>query len=127
MTDNNLSTAQAYYQALADKNVSKAETCLHPDVQIVSPLDTVTGKNDVTASLKGFVNIFNTLEIRVKFSNENQVMLAIDFDCHAPIGNFRTAVLMTFKDHLIIKNELFYDARPLEKMRDEIFSSGKKT
>lgn len=123
MTENNLNVALAYYQAVAEKNVSKAEPYLHPDVQILSSLATVTGKTDALESIKGFVNIFKSLKIRASFSNENQVMLAIDLDCPEPIGLFKTAVLMSFKDKHIIKNELFYDARPLEKMRNKIFSS----
>ena len=35
--------------------------------------------------------------------------------CPAPIGMIQTAALMTFKDGLIARIELFYDARPFEK------------
>lgn len=126
MSDNNLNTALAYYQAMAEKNISKLEHYLDSNVRLISPLAIVTGKKDVLEAAKGFVNVFNTLKIRANFSNGNQVMLAIDLDCPKPIGIFQTAVLMTFKNELITESELFYDARPLEKMRNEIFASGKK-
>jgi hypothetical protein len=50
------------------------------------------------------------------------VMLAYDLDCPAPIGLFRGAVLLTFQEGLIMRYELFYDARPFEKKKDEIFA-----
>ena len=41
-------------------------------------------------------------------------MIAYDFLCSAPIGNCRTAELVTLEDGLIRDVELFYDARPFE-------------
>ena len=57
--------------------------------------------------------------------SDDKVMLVIDLDCPAPIGLFRAAALMAFEDNLIIRNELFYDARPLMNKKDEIFSNAK--
>jgi len=48
-------------------------------------------------------------------------MLAYDLECPEPFGRVRGAVLLTFQDRLIIGYELFYDARPFERKRDEIF------
>ncbi len=39
-----------------------------------------------------------------------------------PIVKLRAAVLMEFMDQLISKIELFYDGRPFEKKKSEIFS-----
>jgi len=49
-------------------------------------------------------------------------MLAFDLDFPPPIGNLPIAALMTFKNKLIVKIELFYDARPVDMKKDEIFS-----
>jgi hypothetical protein len=49
-------------------------------------------------------------------------MLAYDFMFPDPIGELRAAVLMSFTDHLISKIELFYDGRPFEEKKNEIFS-----
>jgi hypothetical protein len=52
-------------------------------------------------------------------------MLTYDAEFGEPIGICRTAVLMTFKDQLIERLELFFDARPFEKnsKKDATFSS----
>jgi hypothetical protein len=42
-------------------------------------------------------------------------MLTYDMDFIAPVGVCRAAALMTFKDGLIIRNEIFFDARPFDK------------
>jgi hypothetical protein len=47
-------------------------------------------------------------------------MIVYDLDCQAPIGNFRVAALMDIRNGLIEKIELFYDARPFEKKKDNI-------
>jgi hypothetical protein len=42
-------------------------------------------------------------------------MLTYDMDFGEPIGVCRTAALLTFRDGLIARNELFFDARPFAK------------
>jgi len=113
--NNNIAIAEAYYTAMAEKNIAGMEKYLHPDVRLISPLAEILGKEAVLESAKKLIALFKTLTIRAKFGSEDQAMLAIDLDYPAPIGNLRTAVLMTFKDGLITKNELFFDARPFDK------------
>jgi hypothetical protein len=43
---------------------------------------------------------------------DTEAMLAYDGDFGDPIGICRTAALLTFKDNLIIRIELFFNARP---------------
>lgn len=120
---NNVAIAMAYYRAMNDKNLASISQYLHSDVHFVGPMAEFTGKEAVLESAKGFVGIFKTLTIRASFGSENQAMLVLDLDCPAPIGIFRTASLLTIKDGLIVRIELFYDARPLEKKRDDIFGN----
>lgn len=123
MVTNNVDLAKAYYEALNEKNILKAEHYLHQDVSLLSPLGSLKGKAAVLNSLKHFVTIFKSLSIRAAMGSENQVMLVCDLDCPAPIGIFRTAILLTFKDGTIYSSELFYDGRPLEKKANTIFNS----
>lgn len=118
----NLASAVAYYQAMNNKDLSVIQKYLHPEVRLISPLADVTGKDAVFNSVKHFLAVFNKLTIRAQCGNGDQVMLAYDLDCPAPIGLFRGAVLLTFQEGLIIRYELFYDARPFERKKDEIFS-----
>ena len=122
MSEKILDSALAYYKSMSEKNIPELEQYLHPDVQVISPLATVTGIPSVLEASKGFVQIFKSLTVQAQFSSNNQVMLLLDLDCLESIGFFRSAVMMTFSDNLIIRNELFYDTRPLEKYKENIFS-----
>lgn len=123
MAPDNVHVARAYYEALNEKNISKAEHYLHPEVSLLSPLGSLQGKQAVVQSLHHFIQIYQTLSIRAALGSEDQVMLACDLHCPAPIGLFKTAILLTFKDGKIYSSELFYDGRPLEKKANTIFNS----
>jgi len=119
----NVTIAEAYYQAMSDKDLSIIKKYLHPEVQLKSPLAEITGKDAVLNSVKNFLDLFNKLTVRAQCgSHGDQVMLAYDLDCPAPFGLIRGAVLLTFQEGLIIRYELFYDARPFETKKDEIFT-----
>ena len=122
MSEKNLNFAVAYYQGMNNKDLATIERYLHPEVRLISPLAEVTGKDAVLNSVKHFLAVFNKLTIRAQCGNGNQVMLAYDLDCPIPFGLVRGAVLLTFQDGLIIRYELFYDARPFERKKDEIFT-----
>jgi hypothetical protein len=122
MSEKNIASAVAYYQAMNNKDLSGIEKYLHPEVRLIGPLADITGKDAVLNSVKHFLAVFNKLTIRAQFGTGDQVMLAYDLDCPAPIWLFRGAVLLTFQEGLIIRYELFYDARPFVKKKDEIFT-----
>ena len=123
MNEKNLATAAAYYNAMNNKDISDVAQYLHADIQFKAPLAQITGKETVLEAAKGFMNVYNSLTIRAKFSSGNQVMLAYDLDCPAPIGLFMSAALMTFEDNLITRIELFYDARPFDTQKKQIFAT----
>lgn len=122
MSEKNIASAVAYYHAMSNKDLAAMEKYIHPDVRLVSPLAKITGKAAVLNSVKHFLAVFNKLTVRAQFGAGNQVMLAYDLDCPSPLDAIRGAVLLTFQDGLIIHYELFYDARPFETKKDEIFA-----
>ena len=114
MSQKNITSAVAYYQAINDRNLAVIEKLLHPDIRFLGPLADVTGKNTYLESLKRFfLPSFKKLTIRAQFGTSYQAMLVFDLDCPAPIGIVRTAVLMTFKDDLIACIEAFFDSRSI--------------
>lgn len=115
MQNSNLSMAESYYAAMAEKNVSSMGKYLHSDFQLISPLAEGVGKKTVLEIITQAVSLFNILTVRAKFSSGDQVMLAYNVNFPLPIGDIKSAVLMTFKDNLIFKIELFYDPRQIEK------------
>lgn len=115
MLEKNLVSAVAYYQAMSSKDLAVLEKYLHPKVRLKGPLADVTGKDGVLCSVKHFCAVFDKLTIRAQCASGDQVMLAYDLECPPPIGLVQSAVLLTFQEGLIIRYELFYDARPFEK------------
>jgi SnoaL-like protein len=115
MTEKNVASAVAYYKAMADKNLTGMARHLHPDVRLVTPMEELTGKEAVLEAAKRLLPLINSIKVHAKFGSEDQAMLTYDMDFAAPIGVCRAAALMTFKDGLIMRNEIFFDARPFNK------------
>jgi SnoaL-like protein len=123
--ERNVSSAEAYYKAMNDKDLPGVAKHLHPDVRFIGPLADLTGKEAVLEAAKRFATLIKSLRVHAKFGSDDMAMLAYEVDFGEPIGICRTAVLMTFNEALIARIELFYDARPFEKnlKTDAIFSS----
>lgn len=115
MIEKNAALAEAYYNAMNNKDLPGTARYLHPEVHFLSPFAELKGKEAVLGAIKGFISYLNNLTIRSKFEFGNQLSLVYDGDFPEPIGNVRTAALMTFQDDLIIDLELFFDARPFAK------------
>ena len=108
-------TAIAYYQAMDRKDLAEMGRHLHPDIQLISPLDSLTGSQAVLDAAQRFLPAVKNIEIRAHFSSGEQAMLAYDMVFNEPLGVCRTAALITIKDGLIVRNELLFDARPFER------------
>ena len=90
----NIAIAEAYYTAWGEKDIARMEQFLHPDAQLITPLEkaVVLGKEAILEKLKKGATLFKTLTIRAKFGSGNQTMLVIDMDFPAPIGIFFTTL-----------------------------------
>jgi hypothetical protein len=120
-TTDNLSLAESYYNAMLAKDFDKMASYLHDNVHFIGPLAEMHGKESVVAAAKNFGGILQDIQIRSRFAGGNQIMFAYDMIVPAPIGKFRAAVLMEFIEQRISKIELFYDASPFDKRKNEIF------
>jgi len=115
MTQSNAATAEAYYKAMSDKDLSGMARYLHAEVRLITPMEDLTGKEAVLAAAKKLLNFIQSIEVRAKFETSTQAMLAYNMRFAEPAGVCRAAALMTFKDGLIARNELFFDASPFKK------------
>ncbi len=111
-----------YYHAMLQKDFDTMASRLHPDVHFIGPLAEMHGKESVVLAAKNLSQILSNIQIRSRFTADNQIMFAYDFMFPEPIGKLRAAVLMEFTNQLISKIELFYDGRPFEEKKSEIFS-----
>jgi ketosteroid isomerase-like protein len=102
--------AEEYYTWVGAKNLEKIKTYLHPDVELHGPLSHVKGKEAVVKATGDYLNVFQSLTIRSKFGSENQAMIVYEADIPGIAKDFPAAVLLSFRDGLIVKSELFFDA-----------------
>jgi len=118
----NLTIAESYYNAMLAEDFNKMAGYLHDNVHFIGPLAEMHCKDAVVTAAKNFGGILQDIQIRSRFAAGDQIMFAYDMVVPAPIGKFRAAVLMEFRDRLISKIELFYDASPFQEKKSEIFS-----
>lgn len=119
--ESHLAVAEAYYGYMLQKDFAAMKACLHPDVHFISPLAELSGRDAVVEAAKRLSQILYDIDIRAKFSSGDQIMFAYDFMFSGAIGKLRASVLMDFKDQQISRIELFYDARPFEEKKAEVF------
>lgn len=116
MTKTMLNLAEAYYRAIGNKDTASVAELLHPEVHLIGPLREVSGKEAVLGAITSYVAQIKGLSIHAGFGSEEQAMVNYDVDFGQPLGICRTAALLTFQDRLIARLELFFDARPFEKI-----------
>ncbi len=111
----NKAIAQAYYTAMAEKNIVALEKYLDEDVLFVAPLATCIGKQDFLERVQEFFACSAMLTIDVVFSSHNQAMVVFTLNYPAPIGIVEAAALLNIDKGLIKKIQLFYDAHLFDK------------
>jgi hypothetical protein len=79
-------------------------------------LGELSGKEAVLGAVTKFAAQLNSLSVNIGFGSEEQAMVNYDVDFGPPFGICRTAALLTFQENLIARLELFFDARPFEKI-----------
>ena len=115
MNEHNVTIAKAYYEAMSNKNLSDVAKYLHDEVELIGPMSHVKGKEAVLDAAKQYSIHLNKINVRAACESGDQAILVYDVDFPAPLGILPAASLMTFQDDLIIRVELFYDTRKLER------------
>jgi len=115
MTQSNAASAEAYYNAMNDKDLPAMARQLHPDVRLVTPMEDLTGRDAVLEAARKLLGFIQSVEVLARFNSRDQAMLVYNMHFAGPAGLCRTAALMTFKDGLLVRNELFFDASPFKK------------
>ncbi len=110
MNINHAARADEYYTLVGEKNAEGIKKYFDPEVQFQSPLATLKGKDAVIEATCNFMHSFKSLKIRAKFGAGDQAMIVYDTDIPGIAKSFPGASLLTFRDGLIIKIELFFDA-----------------
>jgi hypothetical protein len=101
--------AEEYYKLVGEKNLEGIKNYLHPDVELIGPVGNLKGKDAVIKATGDYMNLFESLTIRSKFGTGDQAMIVYEADIPGIAKGFPAAVLLSFRDGLIVKSELFYD------------------
>ena len=115
MINNNMALAKAFYTAMGEKNIAYIGEHVHHKVEFISPLGNTLGKDAYLKSAEHFLTLLQSLKIRTICGDDEHIIVVYDVHFHGPVGTVPTASLMLFRDGLIARIELFYDARPFEK------------
>lgn len=77
--DNNLKSAENYYNAMLAKDFDKMASYLHNDVHFIGPLAEMHGKDGVVTAAKNFGGILQNIQIRSRFSSGNQIYVRLRY------------------------------------------------
>lgn len=112
MHTNHMKLAEEYYTLVGEKNVEGIKKYLHRDVEFYGPLATLKGKEAVIGMTSGFMERIKSLKIQASFASGDQAMIVYESDIPGISSHFPGASLMSFRDGLIVKIQLFFDASP---------------
>ncbi len=115
IAEQNKAIAQAYYTAMAEKNIFALEKYLDEDVLFIAPLATVIGKQAFLERVQEFFASCATLTIEVVLSSCDQAVVLFVLDYPAPIGIVEAVALLDIDQGCINKIKLFYDVRLFDK------------
>jgi len=115
MQKNHADLAFEYYTQVSGKKADEIKKYLHPEVEFSSPLMTLKGRDAVVEATRNFMKAFATLKIRTKLQSDDQAMIVYDSAISGISKSFPGASLLSFRDGLIVKIELFFDASGFHK------------
>jgi hypothetical protein len=84
-------------------------------VRLIGPLGNVDEKESVLQAVTSFAGLLKSLQVTVSFGFEDRAVVNYDVDFGAPFGVIRSVALISVRDNLICRIELFFDARPFGK------------
>lgn len=105
-----------YIAAWKKKDADAIAACLGSDVHFKGPMAETTGREPFLAACRRMFPLLQDYRVRSLLIDGDRAMFAYDFVCAEPIGVCRTAELITIKDGLIASSEIFFDARPFERL-----------
>jgi len=105
-----------YLDAWKTKNADAIAACVHPDVHFTGPMTELRGRDAFVEGARKMFPLLQEYRVRAVLTNGNQAVCVYDFVCREPVGVSRTAELITLKDGRVASSEIFFDARPFEKL-----------
>lgn len=114
---------EKYYQHIGNKNIEEVSQFLDPSVEFFGPLAHLQGKKAVLQATENFIKMFQSLTIKAKFGSDDQAMIVYEVNIPGMAEKFPGASLLSFRDGLIVRVELFYDGSRFIEKKEKIFQS----
>ncbi len=111
-----LEIGEAYLNALDRKDISKITSLVDPNIHLKMPMGEFSNRNDFLMAVRRMLANSNGVHIIAKFASENQGMFIYEVYFNEPVGTVKTASLMTVEGDQIKSIEVFFDARPFERV-----------
>lgn len=105
--------ARAYVVAIGDKELSKVEALLAPDVQLTSPAMTLASAAEVLTAFRRIGAILVRNEILRIFVDGNEACVIYDFVTDTAIGTVPTVEWLRIEGGRIRSVKVYYDRAPL--------------
>jgi hypothetical protein len=116
MNANVLEIGEAYLNALDRKDISKITSLVDLNIRLKMPMGEFSNRNDFIMAIRRMLANSNGVHIIAKFASENQAMFIYEIYFNDPVGTVKTASLITVEGDKIKDIEVFFDARPFERV-----------
>lgn len=117
---NKILVCKNYYHRLLVKDTDGIEMLFVDQAVVSSPMDEVSGLEDVVKAARSFSTHLESMEIIQSFEKENDVVLVYTFKLFG-VSQKGVSVFTLSNNLKIEKINLFYDTHPYRVKREEIF------
>jgi hypothetical protein len=116
MSTNVLELGEAYFDALNQKDISRISALVDPAIKFKMPLGEYLNRENFLSAVQRMLISSRTVRLKSKFASDNQGMFIYEIQFNDPVGTVKAASLMTVEGDKIKEIEVFFDARPFEKL-----------
>lgn len=106
-----LKIANAYFEAMANRDVEKIMTLAINDVTCTSPAGELKGTQAFRGFQEGFARMINKLTLVDSFGNDEKAVIIYKSDT-LPVQDSTVVEYITVKNGKILSTEVIYDATP---------------
>ena len=116
MNANVLEIGEAYLKALDRKDVQTIISLVDLDIRFKTPVEESFTRDDFIMSVRRMLINLRGVHITAKFSSGEQAIFTYEMNFNEPVGIVKTASIMAFAGDKIKDIEVFFDARPFERV-----------
>ena len=107
---------EAYLNALDQKDLAKITSLVDPGIHCKTPLAEVFDRDAFIMSMRRMLANLKGVHLIAKFSSGGQATFIYEVIFNEPVGTIKAASLMTLEGDKIKDMEIFFDARPFERV-----------